>query len=486
MLKGIVKQGLISVKNIVRVTAFVLVVAVLLEVWAVWFKKKSYDGSLMMQNFYRQPENSIDLLCIGSSHAFIDINTGVLWDEYGIPSYVLGGSLQPFWNTYYNLQEAVKTQTPRLVVLEALACDISTEYSEHGMIINNVSGMHWNMNKLESIRASVCDTDGLIDYTLLFEEFHSRYSELDMIDIASDLGDNVRSENWKGFYDYLRTEFALRPEINEDVEAIPMSNKEEVYYRMIIEFCQEQGIPLLIIVSPDAGYGDISRAHYLYAADIAEEYGVDFIDFNEHYDDIGLDFSYDFGDIGHLNFRGNRKFTSYLGDYITDNFDMIDRSSDQSGLYDSWAENYRYGESRVVNFELAQTTDLHEYIARLNDLSDDYDVFVDLYDISTLDDDLRTYLNLCGIACSRANDERRYLIRGGQAVSLEADENGLYYEYFQGNHHLTVTSEGVVFDNMNLTITEHPGVYITVYDRYNQTVADYSSAAYEEVFRLDY
>ena len=307
-----------------------------------------------------------------------------------------------------------------------------------------------------------------------------------MIDIASDLGDNVRSANWKGFYDYLRTEFALRPEINEDVEAIPMSNKEEVYYRMIIEFCQEQGIPLLIIVSPDAGYEDISRAHYLYAADIAEEYGVDFIDFNEHYDDIGLDFSYDFGDIGHLNFRGNRKFTSYLGDYITDNFDMIDRSSDQSGLYDSWAENYRYGEARVVNFELAQTADLHEYIARLNDLSDDYDVFVDLYDISTLDDDLRTYLNLCGIACSRANDERRYLIRGGQSVSLEADENGLYYEYFQGNHHLSVTSEGVVFDNMNLTITEHPGVYITVYDRYNQTVADYSSAAYEEVFRLDY
>ena len=74
-MKGIVKQGLISLKNIVRVTAFVLVVAVLLDIWAVWFKKKSYDGSLMMQNFYGQPENSIDLLCIGSSHAFIDINT---------------------------------------------------------------------------------------------------------------------------------------------------------------------------------------------------------------------------------------------------------------------------------------------------------------------------------------------------------------------------------------------------------------------------
>jgi len=485
-LKGIVKQGLISVKNIVRVTAFVLLVAVLLDFWVVWFKKKSYDGSLMMQTFYEQPVNSIDLLCIGSSHTFIDINTGVLWDRYGIPSYVLGGSLQPFWNTYYNLREAVKTQSPRLIILEAYACNIDPENIDRGMIINNVSGMRWNMNKLESIRAGVCDTDGLVDYTLLFEEFHNRYSELGMFDIAGDMGDVVKTDNWKGFYDYLRTEFRTCPNFNEGVEAVPIPNKEEYYYRLIIEFCQEQGIPLLVIVSPDASYNDLARAHYLYAADIAEEYGVDFIDFNEYYDDIGIDFSYDFGDIGHLNYRGNRKFTSYLGDYITDNFDMPDRSSDQTGLYDSWNENYRYNEARVINYELTQTNDLHDYISMLNDLSDDYDVFVDLYDIGSLDDDLRAYLNLCGIACSRPNEEKRYIIRGGQSIALTADENGLYYELFQGNHRLTVTSEGVVFDNMNLSITEHPGVFITVYDRYNQTIADNVSAVYEEVFRLDY
>ncbi len=485
-MKELLKKGLLSAKNIVRVTAFVLVVAVLLETWVVWFKKKSYDGSLMMQNFYEQPENSIDLLCIGSSHTFIDINTGVLWDEYGIPSYILGGSMQPFWNTYYNLREAVKTQTPRLVVLEALACDIEPEIGDHGMIINNVSGMHWNMNKLESIRASVCDTDGLVDYTLLFEEFHSRYSELDMFDIAADLGDSVRSENWKGFYDYLRIEFATRPEINDDIEPLAMPNKEEYYYRLIIEYCQEQGIPILVIVSPDAGYNDLARARYLYAADIAEEYGVDFVDFNEYYDEIGLDFSYDFGDIGHLNFLGNRKFTSYLGDYITDNFDMIDRSDDQTGLYDSWDENFRYNETRVTNFVLSQTTDLHDYISILNTLSDDYEIIVELNDISRMDADLRTYLNLCGISCSRDFDDRRYIIRRGQSIALEADENGLYYEVMQSNHHFSVTTEGVFFDNSDLTVPDHPGVCITVYDRYNQTVADNVSAVFEEVFRLEY
>lgn len=52
---------------------------------------KSYDGLHTMQKFYEQPENTVDLLVLGSSHAYVNIDTGTLWDEYGIPSYDLGG-----------------------------------------------------------------------------------------------------------------------------------------------------------------------------------------------------------------------------------------------------------------------------------------------------------------------------------------------------------------------------------------------------------
>lgn len=56
------------------------------------FKMKYGDGIYSLTKFYEQKKDSVDVLVLGSSHAFENINTGTLWDEYGMASYVLGGS----------------------------------------------------------------------------------------------------------------------------------------------------------------------------------------------------------------------------------------------------------------------------------------------------------------------------------------------------------------------------------------------------------
>ena len=483
--KEYTKKVLKTLLNTVRVAAFLLVVVILLGIWHSWFRPKNYDGGLMMETFYEQPENSIDVLCIGSSHTFVDINTGVLWNEQGIASYVLGGSMQPFWNSYYYLKEAVKTQTPSLVILEALACNMPDDYSDHGMIVNNVSGMRWSMNKLEAIRASVCDTDGVIDYTLLFEEYHERYSELNITDIAEELGDTVRTENWKGFYDYFRIDPINEPIFDEDVDPVPITNKQEYYYRKIIEFCEEAGIPLLVIVSPDGGYNTDARAYYRYAAEVAEEYGVDFVDFNEYYDEMDLDFSCDFGDIGHLNYSGNRKFTSVLGDYLDENFDLPDRSGDTSGLYDSWELNYIYTEARADNYRLRTTFDAEEYFEKLGELSDDYEIFIQISDITYITEESRRYLGYNGISCARPFDNHWYLINNHRTTPMTADEDGMYYEEFTGQHHLSVSNAGIWLDGWNAVDPDHEGVVIITYDTYNGMFADSVTIVGDEVWRYD-
>ena len=58
----------------------------------------------------------IDVLFLGSSHVHCNVNTQLLWDEYGMAAYLMTGAEQPLWNSYYNLKEALKTQKPRLVV----------------------------------------------------------------------------------------------------------------------------------------------------------------------------------------------------------------------------------------------------------------------------------------------------------------------------------------------------------------------------------
>ena len=57
---------------------------------------------------------------------------------------------------------------------------------------------------------------------------------------------------------------------------------------------------------------------------------------------MGLDFSMDFADHAHLNVSGSKKYTSYLGEWLTKNYEIPDRRG-QKG-YESW-ENQEYPES---------------------------------------------------------------------------------------------------------------------------------------------
>ena len=104
------------------------------------FAYPSYDDGIYdMTIFYQQKANTVDVLVLGSSHAFEGVNTGVLWDDAGISSYILAGSIQPMWNTYYYLKEALKYQTPKLIVLDVYSTIMKEDYSDDSVHIIGVN-----------------------------------------------------------------------------------------------------------------------------------------------------------------------------------------------------------------------------------------------------------------------------------------------------------------------------------------------------------
>lgn len=60
--------------------------------------------------------------------------------------------------------------------------------------------------------------------------------------------------------------------------------------------------------------------------EIAEDYKVSYsyLDFNKMYEKVGIDFSEDFSDEEHLNFKGSEKYTEYLGDYLANQYTWTD------------------------------------------------------------------------------------------------------------------------------------------------------------------
>ena len=93
------------IKGIVTITVFVAVLFVANKILML----KSEDGIEQMQAYYKQKENTVDALFLGSSKVYCQIDTGIIWDKYGISSFDLGGAEAPSWVCYYYLKEALKT-----------------------------------------------------------------------------------------------------------------------------------------------------------------------------------------------------------------------------------------------------------------------------------------------------------------------------------------------------------------------------------------
>ena len=295
---------------------------------------KSEDGIEQMRSFYKQDENSIDVLFMGNSHGYCNINTGILWDEYGMAAFDLGGAEQPYWNTYYFFKEALKTQRPELILFSASVVGINpTDHQPEVWLVTNLYGMKWNMNRIRATRVSAYEDKF---FTMLFPVYtmHSRYNELTERDFTEPNNDI----SYKGFDPRNGNKAFDTPDISDITEIGTLTEKEDKYLRMIFDLAKEEGIPFGVFIAPYV-VNEEAQMKYNYVFSIAGEYGFPCMDFNKQYDEMGLDFQTDMYEGLHLNYPGNEKFTKYLGQVILNEYDIPDRRGEAG--YASWEEDAR-------------------------------------------------------------------------------------------------------------------------------------------------
>jgi hypothetical protein len=355
-------------KFIKSITFVILLIAFMTSFFSV-FRIKSWAGICEMDIFYKLPKNTVDVLVLGSSHAFVNINPAVLFSEYGITSFVLGGSGQPLWNTYFYLCEALKTQKPKAVILEAFYAVSGTEYGSIESIVKNTYGMKPSMRYINALKVSA-PKDDFWEYFLRFRRYHNRYTTLSKRDFSPNIEPDVGTWNiggynlwidWKGFLAlYMHTPFE-KPEVDNVIDRSPMTTKTELYYRAIIELCLKNNIPLEIVVTPCV-ISSQNMQILNYACDIAMEYAIPFRNFNNSYDyeKIGFDFSLDMVDVVHANHRGNIKISRYIGTILKEKYIINDNRNNQ--LYATWQRNADHFWRNDNNFYLKEETDIDKYL----------------------------------------------------------------------------------------------------------------------------
>lgn len=347
-------------KNFFKITAFLLAVVFTFLSFYNVYNFKYLDSVFKVKMFYEQEENTVDVLVLGSSHIYQGFNTAVLWREYGYTAYNLCGAAQPIWNTYYYLEEALKTQTPKVIILDVYTLHYTQEYADTSFAIKNTYGLKWSETKVNAIKASFDTEESGNQYFFEVLQYHSKYSDLNKTDFYPYQANEAMYKNHKGFYCYFKTAAVTETDVSGVNYLNEMTPKTEAYYRMIIELAQSRNIPIIITAIPFA-VENYHQGFFNSARVIADEYGVPFYNFlTEYKDAVAIDYSKDFADKQHLNHLGNTKITRFFGNLLKSNYNITDRRGDDR--FASWEADAKVYYNQLENSKVKSIQTLNGFL----------------------------------------------------------------------------------------------------------------------------
>lgn len=289
-------------------------------------------GAGSMIHFYAQPKNQIDVLAVGTSLTYSGLNTNVLWSNWGISAYDLASAEQPYWNTYYYIEEALKYQQPKVIVLDAKATTYPTGETQLARAIQSTCGIRSLSTRFAALKATA-PQDELMNYILFFPQNHEKWKTLQAEDFTPPNQSCDRPIYWKGYIEKEETEPHQKPSLVWTSIKKNLNEREEAYFLKICDLCAEKGIPLLIVAYPNPDYAN-DHMYYNALWALADERGIPHINLNDPEGHYRFLYSSEFADWQHVNISGSLKVSKILGAYLVEHYDLPDHRGDQA--YDSW------------------------------------------------------------------------------------------------------------------------------------------------------
>lgn len=296
--------------------AFLLLTAVLVHVVAGVLRPAYTTYGSTWQAFLAEPEDSLDVIYLGSSVAYCDINPTVVYQNSGLTGFVMAGGEQPLSITYWYLREILKTQSPAAVVLEGTGVFFQT-YQSYTQ--KNISTMPNSINKL---RAILTASEPELRQELLFDLsfYHERWKELGIADFEL-----TQWDEYKGFTPMVggmdgagETEWVADRDIEAEVYAENLTWLEK-----ILLLCQENEIQAIVTIHP--AYSRCTpEAYTKLEEEIAEmDLNAIFCNWSANFEEIGLVPAEHLYDGMHLNQDGARVFSAWLGKQLKEEFGLM-------------------------------------------------------------------------------------------------------------------------------------------------------------------
>ena len=310
----------VGIKQFLRAVSF-LCLLVLLTVAASYMlapKDNTPEGGIINPNangFFSEPENSIEIAVLVNSDAYSGFSPMELWNMYGYTSYVSAEGHQSVAQSYSQLKKIMSRHDLKLVIFETDELFIKSKLAETAAKIINASA---------GSAFSVFQYHDRWKTTGLRELFKKPCYTAHCATKGQWLSNDVKG--------YVGGEYMVK---TDKKASIPLSAKAPL--DMLVKACRENGIELLFLELPSQSSWNYEKHNAVKA--YADKNGIPFLDLNIDRDRFGFDWSTDTRDRGnHLNSRGARKATLFIGEYLIRNYSLTDRRRDAD--YKQWHKDY--------------------------------------------------------------------------------------------------------------------------------------------------
>lgn len=275
-------------------------------------RQKEYSG--VQDKFAALEQDSIDVVFVGNSHQFCSISPEILYDEYGIESFMLATSAQTVPMSYYAAMEAIELQHPEVIVFEVSYCANDFRTVTEEMSHSFFDGMPRCQAREEGIR-DLIEEENQIFYYLNLGIYHTRWKEL----TEADYGLEHVSDRGGVYYEDVFRNWEIP--LIEETETEAMPAEMERYLDLMVQLCEENDVKLILYVAPfnslwgsEEELPDLYRRQRIfnYISEYAKAHDLEYYNLFYEIDEMELDYATDWKDSQHLNCVGQAKLTRYM------------------------------------------------------------------------------------------------------------------------------------------------------------------------------
>lgn len=399
-------------------------------------------------SFHNLPKDSMDVIVLGSSHAQYSFSPTFFYEDTGLYAYTLGSACQPLEVSYQMLREALKTQSPKLVILETYtatplrsACEADTCYVTAEYQMTGEEKMN-TINYLPEEKAKTYRND--------FMNYHNDWRTKESFNFLFEEGDTsidpalgfVPVESYAPYENWWRAN--LFDDKSSDVELDELDLES---LNNIVSLCKENDIQLMMYFVPMDMVDEINQKYRYKVWDFCEENDIKYVDF------VDLSFELDYripihNDGFHSMVSGASCITNYLANFIKDNdYEFVHKNNDElNNIYRKYIYIYDFALLRGEH-------NPNKYLDRVINFPG---LKLIRYNGSELNPRLRNTFDKMGLYDLKEAYEYYAIMRGSEIlaggtkpISMDVDD-----------HHFEISSSGIFFDDNQLDYGENIGLVL--------------------------